>query len=86
MAEFSSLPCWQIMKCDQKESCPAGEENDSGLECWEIARHLGDHRTAFDVCRDCIVYMLKKDNSLLSPKEIQNIMVRKGVCTLAPPA
>ncbi|MHB8809797.1 MAG: hypothetical protein ACYC9M_07255 [Desulfobulbaceae bacterium] len=34
---------------------------------------------SFNICRDCVVYVVKQKNSLLSREEILNIMHRKGV-------
>lgn len=81
MTPNSDLPCWEIMKCKSTESCPARQE--SGKSCWDIARELDDYRSAFNICQDCIVYMLKNGNSVLSEKEVKSIVKKKQVeCVL----
>ncbi|MBU0908088.1 MAG: hypothetical protein KKA54_00815 [Proteobacteria bacterium] len=52
------------------------------MPCWEIASKLDDYRTALNVCSDCIVYLSHHKNSILSPKEIDEILKQKGVCIL----
>ncbi|MGW8287174.1 MAG: hypothetical protein ACWGOD_02955 [Desulfobulbales bacterium] len=68
------------MKCEGTEDCPARKRPD--LNCWEIANEMDDYRKAFNICKDCIVYMLKAENSVLSKQEVQNIMVQKQNCAL----
>ena len=77
MYHKSDIPCWEIMKCEGTESCPARKSQDT--PCWEIARDLDDYRSAFNICNDCLVYMLKHENSVLSQQEIQTIIEKKGV-------
>lgn len=78
MVPDSDWPCWEIMKCEDTEDCPARKRPD--LNCWEIANEMDDYRKAFNICKDCIVYMLKAENSVLSKQEVQNIMVQKQNC------
>lgn len=80
MVPDSDWPCWEIMKCEGTEDCPARKSPD--LNCWEIANEMDDYRKAFNICKDCIVYMLKAENSVLSKQEVQNIMVQKQNCAL----
>jgi len=80
MAPNSEWPCWEIMKCEGTEDCPARKRPD--LNCWEIANEMDDYRKAFNICKDCIVYMLKAENTVLSKQEVQNIMNQKGNCAL----
>ncbi|MBW2484866.1 MAG: hypothetical protein JRF05_05855 [Deltaproteobacteria bacterium] len=68
------------MKCEGTEDCPARKRPD--LNCWEIANEMDDYRKAFNICKDCIVYMLKSDSSVLTKQEVQTIMNRKGNCAL----
>ena len=53
----SGLPCWEIIGCDSSKKCPAKEHPD--LPCWEVAYELDDYRRFFNICRDCIVHVLK---------------------------
>ena len=81
MIPSSEWPCWQLMRCDNKENCPAPQEPEKS--CWQVASELDDYRSAFKICRDCIVFMLKNDTSTLSEQEVHTIMERKVACVLA---
>ena len=75
-------PCWEIMKCQGTDNCPA--KNDPQTPCWEIAQKLEDYRSAFNICKDCLVYLLKQDDKVFTEHEIQVIMEKKGTtCALA---
>jgi len=80
MVPNSDWPCWEIMKCEGTEDCPARKRPDAN--CWEIANEMDDYRKAFNICKDCIVYMLKAENSVLTKQEVQNIMNQKSNCAL----
>ena len=73
--------CWKITKCVNTDDCPARERGN--IPCWELARELEDYRTILNVCEDCLVYISRHKNSILSEDEIQEIMEKKGVCILA---
>ena len=60
----SSLPCWEIIGCDSSKRCLAKEHPD--LPCWEVVCEPDDYRRFFDVCRDCIVRVLKTNGLALS--------------------
>jgi len=81
MVTNSDLPCWEIMKCEGTDDCPARKHPD--LNCWEIASEMDDYRKAFNICQDCIVYMLKAENTVLTKQEMQTIMKQKSVCLIA---
>lgn len=81
MELISAWPCWEIMKCGGREECPAGQN--PLVPCWEIIRELDDYRTAFEICHDCIVYLVKQKNTVLSAEELQAILENKGICVLA---
>ncbi len=74
-------PCWEIMKCEGTEDCPARKRPD--LNCWEIASEMDDYRKAFNICEDCIVYMLKAESTILTEQELQTIIKHKHDCHLA---
>lgn len=80
MIPNSDWPCWEIMKCKGTESCPARVTPEKN--CWEIARDLDDYRSAFNICQDCIVFMVKNGNSILSEKEVRTIVQKKVSCAL----
>ena len=81
MGENCDWPCWKIMNCDTAKNCPAKKYPDT--PCWEIASELNDYRTVMDICNDCVVHMLKTENSALSKQEMQSIMNQKTNCALA---
>jgi hypothetical protein len=81
MEPKSDWPCWEIMKCEGTESCPARKHPDQ--PCWEIAGEMDDYRKAFNICKDCIVYMLKADNSVLTKQEMKAILDHKTECALS---
>ncbi len=68
MPSIKDLPCWEIMNCSDTGNCPA--RKDTKRSCWEIARELSDYRAEFDICPDCIVYVVKNTNLSLSAHEI----------------
>ncbi|HEJ83200.1 MAG TPA: hypothetical protein ENO25_01405 [Desulfobacteraceae bacterium] len=69
-------PCWEIMKCNPENArqCPA---YNSSSPCWEVMRKIDAY--SFNICRDCIVYVIKQKDSIFSKEEIMDIMHRKGV-------
>ncbi len=75
----SQLPCWEITQCGNK-NCAAFSQYIT--PCWEIAHALDDYRTAMNVCPDCIVYLSRQKNSILSTEEIEQILKHKIACSL----
>lgn len=78
MSLRSEWSCWEIMKCNDSQKCPA-KENTSKL-CWEIIQETD--RYSFNICRDCLVYVSKQRDSQFSKEEILSIMAQKGVNVL----
>ena len=81
MGSRSDLFCWEIMQCENPDNCPA--KKNPGKYCWEIASETDDYRKANNICRDCIVYVLKIGNSVLSKQEIKSIVKKKTTCKLS---
>lgn len=81
MGSRSDWYCWEIMQCENSKDCPAKKHPEK--PCWEIISELGDYRLACDVCRDCIVHVLKAGPPVLSNEEIRNIVEAKTNCMLA---
>ncbi len=77
----SDLTCWDITQCRRSDNCPARLQPDR--PCWEIAKEMGDYRSNFKICHDCLVYLTKQANAILSSREIEQILEKKGVCVLA---
>jgi len=61
------LPCWTIMNCEN-HTCAARLRTDR--ECWELARESEDYRAEFNVCADCLVFVLKTGAQPLSPPDL----------------
>lgn len=76
MSLQADWPCWEIMKCnpDNAAQCPAFKAD---KPCWEVME--GFDAYSFNICRDCIVYLIKQKSSVFSREEIQSIMRRKGL-------
>jgi hypothetical protein len=73
---YPNCKCWEIMSCDNLD-CPARLEPET--PCWEIAKRVEDYRNVSNTCQDCIVYILKKEASVLDKKELYLILSRKGL-------
>ena len=76
MSLRSDWPCWEIMKCnpDNVSQCPAYKAEEP---CWEVMRKIDAY--SFNICCDCIVYVIKQKDSIFSQEEILSIMHQKGV-------
>lgn len=82
MGSHSDCFCWEIMRCDKSKNCPARQNPEK--PCWEIAgEDDDDYRNFFNICWDCIVRVLKVENSVLSNLEIQKIVDSKTKCRLS---
>ena len=76
MVNYSNYNCWEIMNCDILD-CPARLEPET--PCWEIARRFDFFNFASNICKDCIVYILKEETHVLSKKELHNIIIERGL-------
>ena len=81
MGFMSNMGCWEIMQCENSDGCPAKRK--PAKHCWEIASDSDDFRKANNICRDCIVYVLKAGDSILSQQEIETILAQKQRCKMA---
>lgn len=59
------------MQCSGSENCPS--RLFPGLPCWEIAKNLGTSHYVLDVCLDCIVYIIKANEPILTENELVEI-------------
>ncbi len=75
MSPFSHLPCWTIMNCAEDKECPA--RLNPHKDCWEVFSEVDS--TAFNICQDCIVFLSRQEESVLSHQEMEQIMMRKGI-------
>jgi hypothetical protein len=76
---MKNLACWEIMNCHDG-SCVARAMPEK--ECWEIVIELEDYRTEFNICADCLVYVLKNGSVTLSDQDIA-VMASNKACVLA---
>jgi hypothetical protein len=74
MNQIKNIKCWEIMKCDNQD-CPARHEPET--PCWEIAKRVGSYKNISNTCRDCVVYILKEEIDVISPKEIKKIITQR---------
>lgn len=82
MGSLSELYCWEIMQCSKSKTCRAKKNPEKF--CWEIAPETNDdYRNYFNICRDCIVRLLKTDSSILSDQEIKKVVEIKTSCELS---
>jgi hypothetical protein len=80
MSPLNEWSCWEIIQCDRSADCPASRHGD--IPCWEMAKELDDYRSALNICKDCIVFVSRQRDSVLSEEDIQNIMAAKTDCVL----
>lgn len=81
MKQAAEWHCWEIMNCDESEDCLARKH--PNIPCWELANEMGDYRRFCNICRDCIVFVLKTNLAVLSEKQKKSILVKKTECRLA---
>ena len=75
MTLYTDLKCWEIINCDHWD-CLA--RNEPETPCWQIAKRVGSFRDVSNTCRDCIVYLLQNETSVISNKEIFEILNHRG--------
>ncbi len=72
MGSWSDCYCWEIIQCENPDGCPARRSPQK--PCWEIAGESCTDKHALNICRDCIVRVMKEGSPLLSNEEIVEIM------------
>jgi cell division GTPase FtsZ len=63
------------MNCAEDKKCPAKlypNEN-----CWDIFKEADS--SSFNICQDCIVYITRQEDATLSEKEVEQVMLKKGI-------
>ena len=63
------------MNCGDNNKCPAKEQPQ--LNCWDIFSEVDEK--VFNICRDCLVYLSRQEESILSRQEMDQIMLAKGI-------
>lgn len=77
MSSISEMRCWEIMQCSGSENCPARIFPD--VPCWEIARIIGSDQSTMGVCQDCLVYIVKANEPILTADELNEIIEYREV-------
>lgn len=78
MVVDSELRYWQRKKYKGMNGLSTKEYSEK--PCWEVARELGDFRSTFNVCKDCIAFVLKNETTILSEEEAHSLENRKVSC------
>ena len=73
MSVQSEMPCWEIIKCNKKETCLFAENNKK--PCWEMVGT--DKACSFHVCVNCLVYLAKHKDSPLTEEAFCSILERR---------
>jgi len=71
MTLYRDLKCWEIINCDHR-GCLARTEPET--PCWQIAKRVGSFWDVSHTCCDCIVSLIRNENSEIRKKEIFEIL------------
>jgi len=74
MNNSNNLKCWEIMNCANRD-CPARSEPET--PCWEITKRNVAYHNVSNTCRDCVIYILKEETSVLSISKLKNIIIKR---------
>lgn len=77
MSLTKNMHCWEIMHCLGAGDCPARTYPD--IPCWEIAALLGADMTALNICEECIVYLVKSYDPILTAQELEEILKMRNI-------
>jgi hypothetical protein len=69
--------CWDIMQCDEEESCPVRENKIA--HCWEWMQKHTQFQSQYGLCAECIVFLCQNENTVLAAGEIEHIMISRGL-------
>lgn len=72
MSPIRSMHCWEIMQCRGTADCPARAHPD--IPCWEISEKLWTSQSVMNICIDCIVYIIKTNDPIITRGELDDIM------------
>jgi len=79
MATQTMWSCRDTIQSHEESQHPVKEAG--ARACWEIVREVDAF--SFNVCCDCLVYVAGQEDSILSQREIQDIMAFKGLDALS---
>ena len=73
LSKQSELPCWEIIQCNRKDNCllPGVAEK----ACWQVVKD--DNASSFHICVDCLVYLVKQEDSIFSDEEFLSILGKR---------
>ncbi|MHB8789955.1 MAG: hypothetical protein ACYDBT_08745 [Desulfobulbaceae bacterium] len=69
--------CWDIMQCDEEESCPVRDNKIA--HCWEWMQKHTQFQSQYGLCAECIVFLSKNENTILAAGDIEQIMISRGL-------
>ena len=69
MSEHYAYPCWEIIQCNKVHTCPAKKNRSKA--CWQFVQE--DDACSFNICLDCLVYIINQADSPLSGEEVMAI-------------
>ncbi len=70
MSIQSEMPCWEIIQCNKKATCLLAEDEKN--RCWELVKD--DDACSFHICVDCLVYLAKHEDSILTEKDFHSLL------------
>lgn len=74
--------CWEIMQCEENSMCPVRTQNLT--RCWEWMAKNNEFQCQYGLCSDCIVYLCNSGITFLSEKEIQEVLLKRGLDEVEP--
>ncbi|MDW7772286.1 MAG: hypothetical protein SCH71_05275 [Desulfobulbaceae bacterium] len=74
---MSITNCWEVIKCEESENCLARRYSD--IPCWEIDRKYNSSQAVLDVCKECKVFILHENRSLLMDNQLNDVRQLKEV-------
>jgi len=69
--------CWEIMQCDEEGQCPIRLQKNS--RCWEWMAAHNEFQCQYGLCDECIVYLCNNHNTILSARELEEVMISRGL-------
>lgn len=72
MEQITAIENGPAVHCNVYDYC-AGRHLKEG-HCWEIARSKCDFHYVFNVCSDCIVFLYDRDSTLVTRRDIEEIL------------
>jgi len=77
MATEKMQYCWEIMQCDGEPMCPVRKNKIQ--RCWDWMKEHDQFQCQYGLCNECIVYMRSNESTLLTEREIERVMISRGL-------